>query len=355
MIDAASEAQLEELIRRLQSATGDVMVVATVKTFQPFADLPSYAVEMFENGGQGIGVKGKDNGAADRARDRRSPGARSRPATASKASSPTGSPAKPAASMVPFFREAEYGRGLVAGATRVAQRIAEGRNVDLTLAPPPQARSSRRRGSGGFPIGFWVVMLIIFLNMMRGGRRRRRRRLGERRGSVRRRLRRRRSAAAAGRAAADSAAGLAGSAAAGPAAAAVERLVVHCECVVITDADRKGAMNSLKRLLVVVVLTGAAVASSGCSYNRFVSQEESIKTQLAQVDNQLQRRNDLIPNLVEATKGFAQQERDVFQAIADSRVEARRRHHARAADCRRPTNRARRWRGCWSWSRTTRC
>ena len=38
------------------------MVVATVKTFQPFADLQSYAVEMFENGGQGIGVKGKDNG-----------------------------------------------------------------------------------------------------------------------------------------------------------------------------------------------------------------------------------------------------------------------------------------------------
>jgi len=62
------------------------------------------------------------------------------------------------------------------------------------------------------------------------------------------------------------------------------------------------------------------MASSGCSYNRFVSQEEQIKTQLAQVDNQLQRRNDLIPNLVEATKGFAQQERDVFQAIADSRA-----------------------------------
>ncbi len=79
-------------------------------------------------------------------------------------------------------------------------------------------------------------------------------------------------------------------------------------------------MNTLKRLLVVVALTGAAVASSGCSYNRFVSQEEAIKTQWAQVENQLQRRNDLIPNLVEATKGFAQQERDVFQAIADSRA-----------------------------------
>jgi LemA protein len=38
------------------------------------------------------------------------------------------------------------------------------------------------------------------------------------------------------------------------------------------------------------------------------------------VENQLQRRNDLIPNLVEATKGFAQQERDVFGAIAEART-----------------------------------
>ena len=64
----------------------------------------------------------------------------------------------------------------------------------------------------------------------------------------------------------------------------------------------------------------SALAASGCSYNRFVSQEEAVKAQFAQVDNQLQRRNDLIPNLVEATKGFAQQERDVYQSIADSRA-----------------------------------
>ena len=70
--------------------------------------------------------------------------------------------------------------------------------------------------------------------------------------------------------------------------------------------------------------TGAAdgrrIDGSGCSYNRFVSQEETIKTQWAQVENQLQRRNDLIPNLVETTKGFAQQERDVFGQIAESRA-----------------------------------
>jgi LemA protein len=71
-------------------------------------------------------------------------------------------------------------------------------------------------------------------------------------------------------------------------------------------------------MLAAVVML--AMASSGCSYNRFVSQEEAIKAQWAQVENQLQRRNDLIPNLVETTKGIAQQERDVFGQIADSRA-----------------------------------
>ena len=69
-----------------------------------------------------------------------------------------------------------------------------------------------------------------------------------------------------------------------------------------------------------LLVTVAAVATSGCSYNTFVSQEEGIKTQWAQVENQLQRRNDLIPNLVETTKGVAQQERDVFGQIAESRA-----------------------------------
>ena len=45
-----------------------------------------------------------------------------------------------------------------------------------------------------------------------------------------------------------------------------------------------------------------------------------MKAQWAQVENQLKRRSDLIPNLVETTKGFAQQERDVFEAIAASRA-----------------------------------
>ena len=73
-------------------------------------------------------------------------------------------------------------------------------------------------------------------------------------------------------------------------------------------------------LLLVALLVSGATLSSGCSYNRFVGQEEAIKTQWSQVENQLQRRNDLIPNLVETTKGIAQQEKDVFGQIADSRA-----------------------------------
>jgi len=69
-------------------------------------------------------------------------------------------------------------------------------------------------------------------------------------------------------------------------------------------------------------IAGFAVALlplTGCSYNTFVGQEEAIKAQWAQVENQLQRRNDLIPNLVETTKGFAQHEESVYKDIADAR------------------------------------
>lgn len=75
-----------------------------------------------------------------------------------------------------------------------------------------------------------------------------------------------------------------------------------------------------RRTVATVGLVAAIGLISGCSYNRFTTQEEAIKAQWAQVENQLQRRNDLIPNLVETVKGYAAQERDVFQAVADARA-----------------------------------
>ncbi len=74
-----------------------------------------------------------------------------------------------------------------------------------------------------------------------------------------------------------------------------------------------------RTLLQVAVLAMAALPLTGCSYNKFVSQEEAIKAQWAQVQNQLQRRNDLIPNLVETVKGYAQHEQSVYKDIADAR------------------------------------
>src|SRR5216684_660747 len=70
------------------------------------------------------------------------------------------------------------------------------------------------------------------------------------------------------------------------------------------------------RLTVLAVL---ALPLTGCSYNTFVTQDEAIKAQWAQVENQLQRRNDLIPNLVETVKGYAKHEEGVFKEIADAR------------------------------------
>jgi len=74
----------------------------------------------------------------------------------------------------------------------------------------------------------------------------------------------------------------------------------------------------LGALVLGVLLSGSML--SGCSYNQFTSQEEGIKGAWGEVENQLQRRNDLIPNLVETVKGYAAQEKSVIQAVSDSRA-----------------------------------
>src|SRR3954468_2882942 len=72
-----------------------------------------------------------------------------------------------------------------------------------------------------------------------------------------------------------------------------------------------------------VALVGMVLAigfAGGCSYNKFTAQEQQIKGNWSEIDNQLQRRSALIPNLVETVKGFAKQEQSVFQSVADARA-----------------------------------
>jgi LemA protein len=91
---------------------------------------------------------------------------------------------------------------------------------------------------------------------------------------------------------------------------------------VVPPGEERWMMSTDRRLrrTQVMVAALAVLTLSGCSYNRFVSQEEAVKAQWAQVESQLQRRNDLIPNLVETVKGYATHEQQVFKEVADARA-----------------------------------
>ena len=84
-------------------------------------------------------------------------------------------------------------------------------------------------------------------------------------------------------------------------------------------------MNSgLKSVLIIlgiiaVVAIGAVMYGVG-QYNKVIAMDEQVKSQWAQVENQLKRRYDLIPNLVEVVKGYATHEKELFEHIADART-----------------------------------
>lgn len=77
--------------------------------------------------------------------------------------------------------------------------------------------------------------------------------------------------------------------------------------------------KSTKIILIIVLLGVLSVAYVATMYNRYIALEEDVINKWAQVDNQLQRRFDLIPNLVESVKGITQQEQTVFGDIAAAR------------------------------------
>jgi LemA protein len=71
------------------------------------------------------------------------------------------------------------------------------------------------------------------------------------------------------------------------------------------------------------LLTAVAVTlglAGGCGYNTIQSQDEQIKAAWSEVVNQYQRRADLIPNLVNTVKGYAQQEKEVLEAVTNARA-----------------------------------
>ena len=175
VIDAASKAELERRIRALQQTTGDVVVVATIPTYQPYGDINEYAVKMFENGGRGIGEKGKDNGVLIllAVKDRK---ARIEVGYDLEAFITDGFAGEVIRNvMAPELRQERYGPGLLAGTTRVISRIAEGRGVTIPDMPQPGARGSGQRQQIPFSAIIFIVIVILALAASRGRRRRRQR------------------------------------------------------------------------------------------------------------------------------------------------------------------------------------
>ena len=69
-------------------------------------------------------------------------------------------------------------------------------------------------------------------------------------------------------------------------------------------------------VVIAVIFVGRIIAG----YNQVIAMDENVKGRWAQVENQLKRRYDLIPNLVETVKGYATHEKELFQNIADART-----------------------------------
>ena len=70
-------------------------------------------------------------------------------------------------------------------------------------------------------------------------------------------------------------------------------------------------------LVLIFMIGGKLIAG----YNQVITMEENVKGKWAQVENQLKRRYDLIPNLVESVKGYAKHEKEIFENIAQARTQ----------------------------------
>ncbi len=89
-----------------------------------------------------------------------------------------------------------------------------------------------------------------------------------------------------------------------------------------TGQDMKTGKGFFIALIIAVVAVVTGFFWVKGSYNAMVAQDESVKTAWSQVENQYQRRADLIPNLVNTVKGYAQHEQETLQNVIEARAKA---------------------------------
>jgi uncharacterized protein len=166
VIDAESAAEMDRVIRALDAATGDAVVVATVPSLEGYAGIEELAVRMFENHGRGIGKKGKDNGVLILVapRDRK---VRIEVGYDLEQWITDGYAGETIREfMAPQFRQQQYGRGLAAATSRVVGRIAQARGVSLEGV---QTRDPATHVGSGFPLWLIILVFILIVLLSRSG------------------------------------------------------------------------------------------------------------------------------------------------------------------------------------------
>jgi LemA protein len=89
------------------------------------------------------------------------------------------------------------------------------------------------------------------------------------------------------------------------------------------SADQINAMpNVISRTCFALAIIGLSLALSGCGYNTIPTLQEQAKARWSDVQNQYQRRAELIPNLVSTVQGYAAQEKNVLTAVVEARAKA---------------------------------
>lgn len=78
----------------------------------------------------------------------------------------------------------------------------------------------------------------------------------------------------------------------------------------------------MKKGIWIILVAFAGFFLSGCGYNKMVDLEEQVTSQWSQVENSYQRRADLIPNLVNTVKGYAEHERETLEGVIEARSKA---------------------------------
>jgi LemA protein len=74
-----------------------------------------------------------------------------------------------------------------------------------------------------------------------------------------------------------------------------------------------------RRMLLLAAVVFVSVAASGCGYNTLVGKQQNVREKWANIESQLQRRADLLPNTFEAARGASIQEQEVYGQIAEAR------------------------------------